>query len=778
MAMKARVLFGTLLVAAVTGVVPDVAAAQTGWMQPGVRLWYLGGVDTGGVTSSNAEEAYLIRAVNGTDATVVHHSALTHWTSPLPVDVLSRSLVDQGPCWMHPQRLQTIAVGDYWRDPTQHITFIDRSDYTYSTFVSNVLPAKVHLLPIKALFDLQATRQIVKLVFMIDLFSVGTAYIDADTGIVLYQNEVWGVGKMFFVLAEINYNFATQTAFAEDDGPHTGFKSMVSEQSLGSTWGVGGGSVIIQSLFETRYGSAMEMRTLTSLSASGYATADENYVFFGDVPIVRGIDATQAGDHLPEEWTPFGEYLWWWLPRISAQTQTINVANVPMAREADQSLTFTATTQPSGFYFNKLWYGDGGYLTSFGAKYGAISLDVQPGDLVFQNGTTVDGLSYYRTAMACLPSSVAPSAGLLAGGTRVTITGSAFDAGTTVTFGGVPATGLSVTSAAKITVTAPAHVLGTVDVVVTTSLGSTTLPASFRYVNVATGFGLAFDDDLTTDVSLYRPSAGQWFILPSATGFDTSHSQSYTFGAAGDQPLMGDFDGDGVRDVAVYRPASGTWFWLESSTGNASYDYKGWGVLAQGDVPAPGDYDGDGKTDPCVFRPETGTWFILESHAGYTTWAWFGWGANGDQPMAADYDGDGITDAAVYRPLDGKWYVRPSSGAPSWNVTFGVTGDIPVRGDFDGDLREDVAVYRPSAGTWFWLKSSAGNTEFDYRGWGVDAEGDQPVPGDYDGDGKTDLCVYRGQYGTWFVLLSSTNNTQYAAYGWGLIDDVPLGAQR
>jgi hypothetical protein len=60
-------------------------AVDVGWMQKGVRVWYLGGVDTGGATSSNAEEAYLLGVVNGGDIQVTHHSALNHWGSPKPV---------------------------------------------------------------------------------------------------------------------------------------------------------------------------------------------------------------------------------------------------------------------------------------------------------------------------------------------------------------------------------------------------------------------------------------------------------------------------------------------------------------------------------------------------------------------------------------------------------------------------------------------------------------------------------------------------------------------
>ena len=390
--MKAKRLCSWFLVAGALTCGAGTASAQDGWMRPGVRVWYLGAVDGGGVTSSNAEEAFLFDAIEGANAQIVHHSAQTHWTAPLPVQNGSYPLLDMGPCWIHPLRLQTLQMGEHWMG--QEITLIERPTYTYETF-------PYRLLPIGALFALSPQREIVKLTYMMPGFSVGNAYFDADTGILLYRHALWGTTKMFFILAEINYDFAGQAAYPEDDGPHAGFRSFISEQSLGSTWGVGGGSVAIHALVEARYGKTVEMRVMSAISAAyGSKQADENFCFFGDVPVVKAITATQAPDYPPEQWTPFGEYLWWWLPRTARQNQTINVIGVPLARTADDPLAFTATTVPTGFHFNALWFDARGYVTAFGAKDPTIGLDVQPGDMFFQNGTMVDGLSYYLSTMA------------------------------------------------------------------------------------------------------------------------------------------------------------------------------------------------------------------------------------------------------------------------------------------------------------------------------------------------------------------------------------------
>ena len=89
----------------------SVWAIDVGWMQKGVRVWYFGAAGTG--MSSDAEEAYLFTSINGNTAQLTHHSGINHWSLPT-AEAETGSILDQGPFWIHPQVLQTIAVGDNW----------------------------------------------------------------------------------------------------------------------------------------------------------------------------------------------------------------------------------------------------------------------------------------------------------------------------------------------------------------------------------------------------------------------------------------------------------------------------------------------------------------------------------------------------------------------------------------------------------------------------------------------------------------------------------------
>jgi hypothetical protein len=79
-------------------------------------------------------------------------------------------------------------------------------------------------------------------------------------------------------------------------------------------------------------------------------------------------------------------------------------------------------------------------------------------------------------------TSVVPSTGSSLGGTAVTINGTGFNAGATVTFGGTSATAVVRVSSTKLTAVTPAHAAGAVNVIVTNTNASTgTLTNGFTY---------------------------------------------------------------------------------------------------------------------------------------------------------------------------------------------------------------------------------------------------------------------------------------------------------
>jgi hypothetical protein len=265
-----------------------------------------------------------------------------------------------------------------------------------------------------------------------------------------------------------------------------------------------------------------------------------------------------------------------------------------------------------------------------------------------------------------------------------------------------------------------------------------------------------FDGDGKTDVVIFRPSEGKWYVRNSAT----NTSFSLNWGLSTDKLVYGDYDGDGRGDFAVFRESEGNWYILNSS-GSPAVNVIGWGQ--SGDKPVPADYDGDGKTDVAIFRPSDGNWYVKKSSGGSTVQ---GWGNPTDVLVPADYDADGKADIAVFRPSEGNWYVKKSSGGSSV-TNWGLSGDRAVPGDYDGDHQADLAIFRPSEGNWYIKKSTGGST---ITNWGNAT--DKPVPADYDGDGKFDIAIWRESEANFYIINSATNTV--SIFNLGTTGDIPV----
>jgi hypothetical protein len=137
---------------------------------------------------------------------------------------------------------------------------------------------------------------------------------------------------------------------------------------------------------------------------------------------------------------------------------------------------------------------------------GAVTVTVTNADT--QSGNAAAAYTYEAAPAV---TSLSPNSGFTAGGTAVTITGTGFLAGATVTVGGSACTGITVVSATSITCTTPAHAAGAVAVAVTntdTQIGSTA--SAFNFVPAPTVTSVALNAGVL---------AGGTAVTVTGTGF-------------------------------------------------------------------------------------------------------------------------------------------------------------------------------------------------------------------------------------------------------------------
>ncbi|MCI0341791.1 MAG: IPT/TIG domain-containing protein [Planctomycetales bacterium] len=146
-------------------------------------------------------------------------------------------------------------------------------------------------------------------------------------------------------------------------------------------------------------------------------------------------------------------------------------------------------------------------VTPAGAVGSASVTVTNPGP---QATTLANGFTYLGGVPTI--ATVAPASGPLAGGTLVTITGTNFYAGATVTFAGALATSVTVVSSTSITCRTPAGTIGPAAVVVTNLDGqSATLASGFTYMGAA--------PTLASIAPTSGPSSGGTVVTLSGTNF-------------------------------------------------------------------------------------------------------------------------------------------------------------------------------------------------------------------------------------------------------------------
>lgn len=118
-------------------------------------------------------------------------------------------------------------------------------------------------------------------------------------------------------------------------------------------------------------------------------------------------------------------------------------------------------------------------------------------------------------------TSIAPTAGPLAGATTVTITGTGLTGISAVSFGGTPGTAVTPVSATSATAVSPAHIAGAVDVLVTTPGGTSTAVAGDLFTYTAA--------PVVTSVSpATGSSAGGPVVTITGTGFTGATAVAFT----------------------------------------------------------------------------------------------------------------------------------------------------------------------------------------------------------------------------------------------------------
>jgi hypothetical protein len=247
---------------------------------------------------------------------------------------------------------------------------------------------------------------------------------------------------------------------------------------------------------------------------------------------------------------------------------------------------------------------------------------------------------------------------------------------------------------------------------------TTSLLAAASVAGVAAGGAASATGPFPPDApSASKPAvfrAGTWYLRATTLPGRVAVS-SFSYGRAGDIPVMGDWNGDGIKTVGVVRGR--VWYVRNSNSAGPSSAIFSYGRV--GDVPVAGDWDGNGTDTPAVVRCVTRgctkrTWYARNTLSAGPATSVIDFGGAGT-PIVADWDnigGDtpGVVDANSVWSYTNSW-LSPTAK----RFRFGTRGDRPVVGDWGIDNQTSVGVVRN--GNWFMgrgVKAGGGVWAFPY----------------------------------------------------------------
>jgi hypothetical protein len=224
-------------------------------------------------------------------------------------------------------------------------------------------------------------------------------------------------------------------------------------------------------------------------------------------------------------------------------------------------------------------------------------------------------------------------------------------------------------------------------------------------------------------IVMFDPISGMWH-----TRHEDGSVVSLEFGAAGDQPLLGDWDCDGTATPGGYDPTTGLVSLSNTESGPVEAEY----VIAGEDgeteeIALVGDFNGDGCDTVSLYRQTRGLVSIVNSvgHDGGSLVPDYQYyfGIPGDKPFVGDFDGNGMDTVGLHREANGFVYMRHSHtiGFADNEFWYGIGGDRLLASDWIGQGYDTVAIFRPSESRlYFRFSNDLGFADAQYEFGGPD----------------------------------------------------------